>query len=88
MERGDFYASTGVEITDYVAAPDSITITIKEPGTTKSRTTFIGKGGAVLATVTTNPAVYKIRGDEGYVRAKVVDSNGKFAWLQPLVIRK
>ena len=88
MERGDFYASTGVEIIDYAATQDSITITIKEPGTTKSRTTFIGKNGSVLATVTSNPAVYKIRGDEGYVRAKVVDSNGKTAWMQPVVIRR
>ena len=88
MERGDFYASTGVEITEYAATQDSITITIREPGTTKSRTTFIGRNGAVLATVTSNPAVYKIRGDEGYVRAKVVDSNGKTAWMQPVVIRR
>jgi hypothetical protein len=30
-----------------------------------------------------SPAVYEIKGDEGYVRAKVIESNGAVAWLQP-----
>jgi hypothetical protein len=88
MERGDFYASTGVEIEDYAANAETITIRIREKALTKFRTTFIGKGGSILATVTTNPAVYTIRGDEGYVRARVTDSNGHIAWLQPMVIRR
>jgi hypothetical protein len=32
------------------------------------------------------PAVYEIRGDEGYVRAKVVESNGSMAWTRPVVV--
>ncbi|HET7710366.1 MAG TPA: CehA/McbA family metallohydrolase, partial [Thermoanaerobaculia bacterium] len=88
MERGDFYASTGVEIEDYAANSETMTIRMREKSLTKFRTTFIGRGGSVLATVTSNPATYTIRGDEGYVRARVTDSNGHTAWLQPMVIRR
>jgi hypothetical protein len=86
MERGDFYASTGVELTDYQASEKSITITIRETGSTKHRVQFIGKGGRIGSEAITNPAVYQIRGDEGYVRAKVIDSNGKVAWTQPVML--
>ena len=86
MERGDFYASTGVELSDYQATPRAITISIKEQVMAKYRVQFIGRGGRLLSEVTTNPARYDIRGDEGYVRAKVIESNGRFAWTQPLVI--
>jgi hypothetical protein len=85
MERGDFYASTGVELKDYQATQKSITITIDEERTTKYRVQFIGKGGRVLGEAITNPAVYQLRGDESYVRAKVFDSNGKVAWTQPVM---
>ena len=87
MERGDFYASTGVMIDDIANASGSLTVKMRERGTTRYTTHFIGRGGRILATTTANPAVYKIRGDEGYVRAKVIDSNGKFGWVQPLFIK-
>jgi hypothetical protein len=35
-----------------------------------------------------NPATYQIKGDEGYVRAEVIDSKGKVAWTQPVMIGK
>lgn len=31
-----------------------------------------------------SPAQYLITGGEGYVRAKVLDSNGQIAWTQPV----
>lgn len=88
LERGDFYASTGVEIADVTASPEEITVTIRENKVAKYRTLFIGRGGAVLETSTRNPATYRITGDEGYVRAKVIDSNGNVAWLQPVIVRR
>ena len=88
MERGDFYASTGVELTDYQANEKSISVTIREQRASKYRVQFIGSGGRVLREEITNPAVYKIRGDEGYVRAKVLESNGKVAWTQPVMIKE
>jgi len=47
-------------------------------------TRFIGNGGKVLAEVAgLNPA-YNVKGNEGYVRAALIDSNGKRAWTQPV----
>jgi hypothetical protein len=88
LERGDFYASTGVEISAYSVSAEAMTVTIRERGATKFTTQFIGRGGKVLQTSITPVSTYAIRGDEGYVRAKVVDSNGKSAWLQPFVVRR
>jgi hypothetical protein len=86
MERGDFYASTGVELEDYEANEKSITIKIREERSSKYRVQFIGKNGRVLNETITNPAVYQFRGDEGYVRAKIFESNGKVAWTQPVIV--
>lgn len=89
MERGDFYASTGVTLRDYQADKKQITITIAEqPATSKYVVQFIGQWGKVLKEVTTNPASYTFKGDETYVRAKVIESNGKFAWTQPVFLGK
>lgn len=87
MENGDFYSSTGVELTDYQANRQSIKITIKEQNGSKYRTQFIGKNGKILSVKNDNPAVYKIRGNEGYVRAKILESNGKVAWTQPIMLK-
>ncbi len=89
MERGDFYASTGVTLRDYSADKKQITITIAEqPATSKYVVQFIGQWGKVLKEVTTNPASYTFKGDEAYVRAKVIESNGKFAWTQPVFLKQ
>lgn len=85
MERGDFYASTGVELTDYQVNEKQMTINIREARMSKYRVQFIGKGGRVLKEETANPAVYLFRGDELYVRAKIIESNGKIAWTQPVM---
>jgi hypothetical protein len=50
-------------------------------------TQFIGKQGRVLATVGGLKPTYTIRGDEGYVRAAITDSNGMKAWTQPVFIK-
>lgn len=125
MEAGDFYASSGVTLTDVRREKNQLSVAIKtEPGVTY-RTQFIGtrKGfspaseliplpagepprtlphrryskdvGAVLAEVQGATAGYTLRGDELYVRAKVISSKpkvngsveGEFetAWTQPLV---
>lgn len=88
MERGDFYASTGVQLSDYVANDKGIIITINEEQSSRYRVQFIGKNGRVLSELISNPAVYQFRGDEGYVRAKVLESNGKAAWTQPVFLPK
>ena len=88
IERGDFYASTGVELADYVVTPASVTITVRERAWAKYVIRFYGRGGRVLKEVSTSPARYDITGTEGYVRAKVIESSGRFAWTQPVVVRR
>jgi len=85
LERGDFYASTGVELSDYQVTDKSITITIKQTASSKYRIQFIGRNGRVLHEATASPATYTFAGDEGYVRAKVLESNGRVAWTQPVM---
>ena len=43
MERGDFYASTGVELTDYEVTASAMTVTVKKETFAKYRIQFIGK---------------------------------------------
>jgi len=84
LDRGDFYASTGVELNDYQVTSGAITIDVKQVPSSKYRIQFIGRNGEILSEVTSSPAVYRFRGSEAYVRAKVLESNGRFAWTQPV----
>ncbi len=86
ITRGEFYASTGVELVDLIANDKSIEVKVKEKNGAHYRVQFIGRGGRVLQETEGANATYAIHGDEGYVRAKVIDSNGKMAWGQPRFI--
>ena len=83
VEQGEFYASTGVVLEDYRVTEQSMTVIIAEDPWSKYRVQFIGEGGRILAETIANPAVYEFSGEEPYVRAKVLESNGLVAWLQP-----
>jgi hypothetical protein len=95
LERGDFYASTGVELAEYQASGSAITVKVKQrfwgSGAEENmkagyRIQFVGKGGAVLQDVDGTDATYTFKGSEGYVRAKVTQSDGKVAWTQPVML--
>ena len=86
LERGDFYASTGVVLDDVVASEKSLSVKVKTEGVSKYRVQFIGRGGQILADVPEPSASYAFKGDEGYVRAKVIESNGRVAWVQPVTV--
>jgi len=86
LERGDFYASTGVVLSDFEVTPQRMTVTVTKTTFSKYRIQFIGKGGRVLKETLDSPATYDFRGDEGYVRAKVIESNGQIAWCQPVMV--
>jgi hypothetical protein len=88
LARGAFYASTGVLLSDVAASDTAMTITIQRRGDNRYRTRFIGRGGRLLADVPGTRPRYRVRGDEGYVRAVITDSNGLLAWTQPVVLRK
>ncbi len=87
MEEGDFYASTGVEIEKFQVDEDGMSIMIKVSGPTKFRTQFIGKDGKVFKEDISNPATYQFKGNEMYIRAKILDSNGRVAWIQPVKVK-
>jgi hypothetical protein len=86
LERGDFYASTGVELSGYEATPRSVTVTVRERTWARYRIQFIGRGGRLLKESTSSPARYDVTGSEGYVRAKVIESSGRVAWTQPMAV--
>ena len=86
LKNGDFYSSTGVELTDYSANSSEIRISIRQsPGVTYS-TDFIGLHGKILKQIDGPIATYEFTGSksEAYVRAKVIASDGTVAWTQPV----
>ncbi len=86
LERGEFYGSTGVELLSVDATATALTITIKEGLMARYRTQFIGRQGRILSEAAGLTAAYAFKGDEGYVRAKVIESNGRYAWVQPVPV--
>ena len=85
LESGNFYASTGVSLKDVQLSPNSLHVKIQETGDQSYETTFIGHGGMVLAEEEGLEAIYRVHGNEGYVRAKITSSNGSRAWTQPIL---
>ena len=88
LESGNFYASTGVVLDDVEATSTALTVRVKPEGTSKYRIRFIGRGGQVLHEATEPAATYTFTGNEGYVRAKVIESNGRVAWVQPVQVAR
>jgi hypothetical protein len=84
LERGDFYSSTGVVLDVVEAAADHLRVVVAPAGTSKYRIQFIGRGGRVLQEAAAAEGTYTFKGEEGYVRAKVFESNGAVAWTQPV----
>lgn len=86
LDRGEFYASTGVELEGIVVTAEQLTVTVKPSSWNKGRIQFVGRGGRLLKEAIESPARYVFRGDEGYVRARVMASNGRMAWVQPVFL--
>jgi hypothetical protein len=86
MDRGDFYASTGVELTTLEVTSTGVSLAVRANAWSKYKVQFIGRQGRVLAEATTPSASYTFKGDEGYVRAKILESNGLVAWTQPVPV--
>ncbi len=87
LERGDFYASTGVELAELEVTADRMRVVVKSAGDAKHRIQFIGRGGRIVHEATEPAATYTFTGNEGYVRARVLESNGRMAWIQPATVR-
>jgi hypothetical protein len=88
LEKGDFYASTGVELDDLQVTAKEYRLAIKPLRDTVFTTRFIGKGGVVLKEEPGLNPGYVFRGNEFYVRARVFSSGGELAFCQPVFIKK
>ena len=93
LDQGLFYSSTGVELDDVVVSPSEMEVRIHQVGDFKYLTTFIGDGGRVLMETGANPASFSLSDlppsqTLTYVRARVRDSGGAVAWVQPVFIRR
>ena len=84
IEKGDFYASTGVELSDVLSTQEGISLTISPDSRSGFVTRFIGSGGKVLSEVEGLQPAYRFTGEEGYVRARVQASDGSLALTQPV----
>jgi len=80
--RGDFYASTGVELERIEIETGRYAITGAASGA-PYRFLFVGPGGEVLRDETGDSAAFDLEGREGYVRAAVFGANGIAAWTRP-----
>jgi len=83
LDEGRFYASTRVELDDLDLGGPTLCVDIATFGDLAYRTAFIGRGGEVLEVVEGSSPRYRVTGAEGYVRARIDDSDGGTAWLQP-----
>jgi hypothetical protein len=86
LAAGDFYASNGVELAELTITKKQIAVKVREKNFARYRIQFIGSGGRVLQETPGLTATYTMRGNEKYVRAKVIDSNGLCAWSQPVFL--
>ncbi|MEO7034132.1 MAG: hypothetical protein ABI548_09590 [Polyangiaceae bacterium] len=79
MGLGDLYASTGIDLRRIAVRDRVYEVEAVQPHVT---VIFIGQGGQELARRAEGqgPAVYTLRGDEGYVRARLELADGKRAW--------
>lgn len=82
MANGDFYASTGVTLSDYQVSANGISIAVADNPGALATIDFIGRNGQLLQRSNANSASYAFTGHEQYVRAKITNDQGA-AWTQP-----
>lgn len=63
-------------------------VAVKPLPSSKYRIQFIAKGGHIVHESMEPTATYTFSGSEGYVRARVLESNGRIAWIQPVMISR
>lgn len=96
LREGHFYASTGIVLERYAADCTGISLKLAMPREWSSAveasslhmTRFIGAEGVVLAEVPGRSPSYRLKGNERYVRASIVDSDGRRGWTQPVFCGK
>lgn len=85
MERGDFYATTGVELNDVIFEKGRLEIRVKPTVGVHytiqfwgaSKTAKAGKGGVLLKQIKGTKGVYQLNRNDLFVRAKIISSKLK-----------
>ena len=80
IRSGRFYATTGVILKDYRVDGRLISVNSINGDTVR----FIGKNGVVLKSETGKSGKYRAGKNDLYVRVKIISSDGKMAWTQPV----
>jgi len=92
LERGLFYASSAVALDSVIVSASAIFLRIRQESDFKYTTTFIGDGGRVLAKVGGVSPRFVLEPSSArgltYVRARVEDSGGGKAWVQPVFLSR
>ena len=86
LRQGEFYASTGIELADISPTSSELSFEICDRPGESFLTKFVGKHGRVLSEQDGLAPRYAFHGDEGYVRATIVSSDGGKAWVQPVFL--
>lgn len=87
LASGQFYATDGIILKDVAVTDKAYTVEIEQHKDNTYTTFFIGRHGRILKKVDETKASYTFRGNELYVRAKIMASSGEFAITQPFFIR-
>ncbi len=83
---GHFYDSTGVTLRSLERSAQGFHLVVEPQPGEKYAIRFVGRRGKLLSRVEGPEASYRIRGDEGWVRAVVDASSGHRAWIQPVMV--
>jgi hypothetical protein len=83
--KGMMYASNGAKLDRIAVTQDAYELW---PSAADTVVEFVGDGGRVLAKSSTSESgqrvTYRTEGKETYVRARIIDSEGKHAWTPPV----
>ncbi len=87
LEKGDFYASTGVELIDLLRTREKISLKIKPKPGVSYQTEFIEQGGKALPAISGTEVSYRPDPSSSYTRARVKASDGSLCLIQPVFLR-
>lgn len=90
LTKGDFYASTGVELAGYSFDGKEFKVKVTPKPNQKYLIRFVGKWGSILQETVGDSAAYTLVGKpepNAYIRCKVISSDNTVAWTQAYRIK-
>lgn len=86
IKSGSFYVSTGLLLSEFEFENNILKVSacFRNTYIKEYKYRFIGQDGRVLDTQTGESGVYKLNGNEKYVRVEAIGENGAMLWTQPV----